>query len=338
MTMIDKKLFRTAVVIQEQLSRQRPAPEAIHLPEYSWNRVKQINRNIARARERGWHLAAQSLFGNLADAGRSLERELEEALRGLARRTQPRLPASVSAIYLDLRALESEFEEVEIDLKTHELVVTTDTIELDGVLLGAFQIRLTWTDIGDSSSPYRVVALDPHPSARRDDVTHPHVQDEQLCEGDGRAVIAAALAESRFQDFFLLVNRVLHTYGRGHAYVELDAWEGTPCADCGSCVDDDDRNYCIGCDSTLCDSCSLSCRGCDNSYCADCLRPCAGCGSDFCSNCLETCSVCRKDFCADCRENRMCTDCYQKLHPEEPENDSSDESPCEVACLAGQGG
>ena len=127
-----------------------PAPEAIHLPEYSWNRVKQINRNIARARERGWHLAAQSLFGDLADAGRSLERELEEALRGLARRTQPRLPASLSTIYLDLRALESEFEEVEIDLKTHELVVTTDTIELDGVLLGAFQIRLTWTDIGQT--------------------------------------------------------------------------------------------------------------------------------------------------------------------------------------------
>ena len=125
------------------------------------------------------------------------------------------LPASVSAIYLDLRALESEFEEVEIDLKTHELVVTTDAIELDGVLLGEFQIRLTWTDIGDSSPPYRVVALDPHPSARRDDVTHPHVQDEQLCEGEGRTAIAAALADSRFHDFFLLVNRLLHTYGRG---------------------------------------------------------------------------------------------------------------------------
>jgi hypothetical protein len=335
MTMLDKKLFRAAVVIQEQLSRRRPAQETIYLPEYYWNHVGRINRKIARARERRWHLAAQSLLADLADAGRSLQRELEEALRALARRTQPRLPASASAIYLDLRALKGEFEEVEIDLKTHELVVTTDTIELDGVLLGEFQIRLKWTDIGKISPPYWIVALDPHPSARRDDVTHPHVQDERLCEGEGHAAIAAALADSRFHDFFLLVNQSLHTYGRGQAYVELDNWAGTPCADCGTCVDDDDRCSCNGCGSTLCDSCSLSCQGCENSYCADCLRPCADCGGNFCSRCLETCSLRRKDFCKDCREDRSCTACYQKLHPEEPQNDSTDKFLCEAACLAG---
>ena len=337
MTMIDKKLFRAAVAIQEQVSRQGPAQVTIRLPEYYWNRVKQINRNIARARERGWHLAAQSLFGELADAGRSLGREVNEALGGLVRRTEPRLPASLSTIYLDLRALIHEFEEVEVDLHTHELAVTTDTIELDEVVLGAFQIRLKWSDIGQTAPPYRIVALDPHPAARRDDVTHPHVQDERLCEGDGHTAIDAALAGSRFHDFFLLVNRLLHTYGRGHAYIEIEDWDGTPCADCGTCIDDDERCCCNGCDSILCDSCSLSCHRCDSSFCAECLRPCEDCGNDFCSNCLETCSVCRKHFCADCRDDGMCADCYQKLHPKEPENDSSHESPCEVACLAGQG-
>ncbi len=147
MTMTDKKLFRAAVVIQKQLSRPRPVSEAVYLPEYSWNNLKRLQRSIARARERGWHLAAQSLRRDLAEACRSFQRELEEALRTLAKLSLPRPPASAAAIFLDLRALEDEFSEVEIDLKTHELVVTTEAIELDGVQLGEFQIRLDWSQI-----------------------------------------------------------------------------------------------------------------------------------------------------------------------------------------------
>jgi len=337
MTMTDRKLFRAAVVIQEQSSRQRPVSDAIYLPEYSWNHLQQLRRNITRARERGWHLAAQSLLGTLADAGRSMQRELETSLRTLATHMRPRLPANASAIYQDLRALQGEFDKVEIDPTTHELTVTTDTIELEGVFLGEFQIKLNWTDIGQTSHPYRVVALDPNPAARREDVTHPHVQDEQLCEGDGRAAIAAALAESRFYDFFLLVNQVLHTYGQGSAYVELEAWDGTPCADCGTSVSDDERYDCNGCDSTYCSSCSSSCEGCNNSYCTSCLQACADCGCEYCSGCLKTCSVCHKRFCKECQENRVCTTCYEELHPktEEPNNDSSTESPSETACLVG---
>jgi len=338
MTMSDRKLFRAAVVIQEQSSRPTPVPETINLPEYSWNHLQRLKHSIARARKRGWYLAAQSLCSDLADACRSLQRELENSLRGLSSRMKPRLPASASAVYLDLRALESEFGGVEIDLKKQELVVTTDTIELDGVLLGEFEIRLHWSQIHQSAQPYRVVALDPHPSARRDDVTHPHVQDEQLCEGEGRAAIAAALAEGRFYDFFLLVNQLLHTYGRGSAFVELSDWGATRCEDCGACIDDGDCYYCNGCNATLCESCSWNCPGCDNSYCSSCLRQCAACGRDFCCSCLVTCSVCRQQCCSDCHENRICTTCYEKLHPKEPENDSSDESPSEATCLAGQGG
>ena len=334
----DRKLFRAALAIQSQLPQQGPLPEDLCLPEQYWNQVKRLRRKIARARERGWHRAAESLFGGLADAWRSLQRELEEARCALARRTQPRHPTSASAIYLDLRALESEFDEIEIDLKTHELAVTTDAIELDGINLGEFQIRLHWTAIGDDWPPYRVVALHPHPAARNDNVTHPHVEDELLCEGEGRSAIAAAVAERRFYDFFLLVNQVLHTYGRGHAYLELANWDGVPCKDCGASVSDEDCCRCNGCDSALCDECSSSCQGCDNSHCSRCLRPCAACGRQFCSRCLETCSVCRKRFCKGCREGRTCNACYQKLHPKEPENGPSDEPPCEAACLVSQSG
>ena len=172
---------------------------------------------------------------------------------------------------------------MDIDLDEHELSVTTDRIVLEGVFLGPFEIRLDWQRSA-SSSPYRVVALDPNPAAKSDDITHPHVQDEQLCEGDGRTAIRAALAECRLYDFFLLVSQLLHTYGRGSAYVELGDWDGVPCEDCGDSVDEDDRYYCDRCDATLCGECSVSCHGCGDAFCSGCLGPCAACGCEYCSS------------------------------------------------------
>ena len=332
----DKELLRAAIAIHDHAHRQGPLPGTIHLPEYAWAQIQRLRRQINVAQERGWHLAASSLAAELAETCRSFHRQLETAFHDLPTRDLPRLRPNVSAIYQDLLALRNEFDEVEIDLKAHELTVTTDTIELEGVLLGNFQIRLDWTQTGLVSQPYRVVALDPHPASRRDDVTHPHVQDERLCEGDGRPAIAAALAEGRFYEFFLLVDQLLHNYGRGSAFVELEDWEGVPCSDCGTSLSDDERYYCHGCDSTLCESCSPSCQGCENTFCCGCLRECAACGYDFCSNCLESCTVCRKRVCESCREGRMCKSCYQELYPEESQDDLSDDFPGETACLAGQ--
>ena len=107
-----------------------------------------------------------------------------------------------------------EFEAVDIDLGEHELSVTTDRIVLEGINLGSFKIRLDWHLLGFSSA-YRVMALDPNPAAKNEDITHPHVQDGNLCEGEGRSAVQAALEECRLYDFFLLVSRLLHTYGRG---------------------------------------------------------------------------------------------------------------------------
>ena len=337
MSKLDKRLFRAAMAIHGQLSRQEPLPEAVYLPDYYWETASTLRRRIARARERGWHLAAQNLLGELADTCRHLQRATETATRGIAQHTLPRLPVSASAIYLDLVALQREFGGVDINLKQQELTVTTETIELEGILLGEFEIRLHWDRIGQGPQPYRIVALDPHPAARRDDVTHPHVQEELLCEGDGRPAIAAALSQSRLNDFFVLVNQILHTYGRGSAYVETDAWYGIPCDDCGASINEDDRYYCNACDSTLCESCSPSCQGCSNTYCSSCLRQCAACECDYCSSCLEVCPICRKRFCADCRQEGMCMTCYEKTHEEEPENDSFDDSPSEEVSLAGEG-
>ena len=306
------------------------------MPTYAWASIQGIQRQIDLARRRGWHGAAKRLTDDLVDAVANCHRQLETSLRGLeAAKRRPRHLVSAGDICRNLTALKNEFEALDIDLKAHELSVTTDTIALDDVLLGSFEIRLDWDDIGRIHQPYRVIALDPHPAAKSDEITHPHVQNESLCEGEGRLAIAAALAEGRLYDLFLLVSQVLHTYGQGSAYVELDHWDGIPCDDCGASLSDDDQYYCQSCDSTLCDSCSLCCCGCDNSFCASCLHQCVVCDQEYCSGCLETCPVCRKRFCNDCCKDKMCMTCYEKLHPKDSQDDVSDDSECEAACLAG---
>ena len=73
-----------------------------------------------------------------------------------------------------------------------EFWVTTEPIELEGIALGRFEIRFNWLTVADER-PYRVVALDPNPASRSADTTHPHVQYERLCEGDGARAIHQAL-------------------------------------------------------------------------------------------------------------------------------------------------
>jgi len=320
---ISKTALRAAVLIHEQLASSTRQDFPLYLPEYSWNNIQRLRRQIDLARQRGWHRAAKRLAENLASALDDCRHELENALRTLQSGLRERQAASASDIYRDILALHDEFEEVDIDLNEHEISVTTDRIVLEEINLGPFQIRLDWHHL-ERSPAYRVVALDPNPAAKSDDITHPHVQDEHLCEGEGRIAIQAAVTECRLCDFFVLVSQVLYTYGRGSAYVELNDWTGAPCEDCGATVDADERYYCQRCESMLCGSCSVSCQGCGESHCSGCLNQCAACGYDYCSSCLATCPVCRKRFCEDCREGSLCLSCHQEQRNEEQEHDASE--------------
>ena len=318
---INKTAMRAAMLIHEQLADGKRQDPSIHLPEYAWNNLQQIRRQIELARQHGWHAAASKLTEDVAGALEDCRRELDIAAQALQFRPTECQASSASDIYRDIMALYNEFEEVEIDLKEHELSVTTDRIVLEDYYLGHFQIRLNWRRLG-SPQPYRVVALDPHPAAKSEDITHPHVQDEQLCEGEGRSAIRAAQAECRLFDFFVLISQVLHTYGRGSAYVELDNWFGRPCEGCGASVEDDDRYYCHRCEATLCSSCSWTCQDCGESCCSECIGTCAACSTEYCSSCLETCPKCHKPFCDDCREEGgLCKSCHDKQRQEEKKDD-----------------
>ena len=74
-----------------------------------------------------------------------------------------------------------------------------------------------------------MIALIPIPAAPNEEVTHPHVSAQKLCAGEGQAAIEAALTSGRIADFFMLVDRVLHTYTEGSAFIELNAL-GKACA------------------------------------------------------------------------------------------------------------
>ena len=233
MPAIDKSALRAAVLIHEHLATPCPPRRPIHLSDYHWNEAQRLVRQIEQAHHRGWRRAAESLNTDLARMLENFQRELGWAVEGLKAHKAPPQIAAVADMYHDILALDDEFDRVEIDVKEHVLRVTTDRIVLDDVRLGRFEICLDWRDLG-KPSPYRVVALDPNPAATDSDVTHPHVRNEALCEGEGIRPIAAALAEGRLLDFFQLVSQILHNYGRGSAYVELDDWDGESCRTAGA--------------------------------------------------------------------------------------------------------
>ncbi len=123
---INKTALRAAVLIHEQLASGPRQDSRIYLPEYSWNNIQQLRRQIDRARQRGWHRAARRLTEDLTGGLDECRCQLENAIRVLQSHPPKRQVSSASDIYRDILALYDEFEEVEIDLGEHTLPVQRD--------------------------------------------------------------------------------------------------------------------------------------------------------------------------------------------------------------------
>ena len=301
----DKELWQVATIFHDRLQRGHRA-DADRLPTQQWLELQDLHRQQARARHRGWHGAARRLTPDLNFAVEALQRRLAELADEPPRTGSP--PASATEIYQDLVALSADFSDVHADFEQSEFCVTTGPIELAEVWLGPFEMRLNWERC-DQPPAYRVVALEANPACQNDHVTHPHVSDETVCEGEGRVAIGQALRSGRLGDFFLLVSQLLHTYAPGRAYVELSDWFGMPCSDCGNSVGEDDRSYCHRCDELLCEMCVNCCAGCDEACCSGCASRCASCDERFCSTCLGPCAACQADVCENCSLNDHCPKC-----------------------------
>jgi hypothetical protein len=235
MSTYNKRVLRAASCVCQVLATSATLSGAIALPHSQWRNVLDTARSMQLAHHRGWQHAVrrrqEQLLGELGYLQQSLSWLLDQLQEAIPQKIVP----LAGEIYRDLMALADAFEDVQCDVEEHMISITTEAVILDGIDLGRFQIRLDWEQILQPQ-PYKVVALDPHPAESNASVTHPHVSEEILCEGDGRQALRAALAAGRLLDFFTMVDRLLCTYAPGRGYVELDHWEGLACHDCGSVV------------------------------------------------------------------------------------------------------
>jgi hypothetical protein len=319
MATINKALIRLAAAIHTQLAGRPTNEPLIEMPVRAWERCTDLVRQVRRAQLRGWSLAANALSKDLECSMPSVLTEVTALHQRLTYRAGRKHLVTASDVYRDLITLGEEFEDLDYDAKLCRLSITTESIVLEGVYLGPFEIQLQWARVNSGGEPaYRVIAKDPHPAESRENVTHPHVMDEILCEGDGKHGIRRALSEGRLLDFFTLVSGVLQTYNAESPFVELALWSGSSCSDCGALVDEDYSYSCQKCGDSICGECETVCGGCDDSCCSSCIGMCSACEESFCRRCLKPCEGCHRHVCSGCLdEQERCTKC----HEDESENE-----------------
>jgi hypothetical protein len=229
--MNDKELVRVADAIQNALLQSRKSRYArcaaqLSLFAGTMQKVIQDSRRLATALSRDWFAAAEH-------ACKTINTQLGEIpflvsnLQSLLDRRHREVP-HLSGIAAELWALQQEFDDVEFHGEENALCVVTEPITLEDVYLGRFRIALYLGSLCElyQRVPYFVLAIDPHPAATDDAVTHPHVSNDVLCEGDGTAAIRAALETGRLVDFFTMVRSILTTYNPDSPYVVFVADKG----------------------------------------------------------------------------------------------------------------
>ena len=320
---------RAASKIREHLLEAAGARLLDPLPQMRWSALARLFDRWQLARGAGWIAASRHVARDLEFHLRRLVSELEEIHQQLPRQVQPERVAAPGSIAGDLGALTDEFEAVEFELKARWVAVNTPPIVLEDVYLGPFQIVLRWEQIGNGT-PYEVIALDAQPAEGQSDVTHPHVRENRLCEGEGSTAIRAALAEGRLLDFFLLVRQILQTYNGGSAYVSLEDWtDSRLCSDCGGRAPVDDSSSCERCGECVCNDCSGYCHDCGRTLCSECSSACAGCEHYFCQGCLTAAPGQNVFHCESCLT-------AIKGEPADEEEERSDAAPAADAVCLGE--
>ncbi|MFA9479829.1 hypothetical protein ACERK3_16215 [Phycisphaerales bacterium AB-hyl4] len=334
-----RQRWRAAQRIIEQLTvlhhrRQHELDERLAYAGQRLDGLRSLSRKLARARQHGLHGARRRVQQQLPVTVNELMHLLGDVSSVLSRSAAPPPIPTVRQLLDALEQLDDEFGELTLDDKCRYISVTTEPIALEGVELGRFEIRLYLDDLSSLSGPrpYEVLALDPNPPAGEDHVTHPHVSDNHLCEGEGASAIRFALERGALGEFFLLVHAALNTYNAESPYVSLDAWHGVACADCGDRIDSDDAYACHRCGDELCGSCAGRCECCDEAFCPNCGGTCAQCHEPACEKCLTTCPGCWRSICADCLEHDdLCPACRAEQDDEELPDEEQDPLPAEGA-------
>jgi len=333
MELSDRELVRIAGSICTQLAmlktrRYGRIAEEISRVLISLDELHSIQQRLIICSQRGWHAAARSVQAQtlrIVTHLPAMANELKWSLESSVAESP-----SLGEVCDELRQLDEEFGSLRHNGEGGFISVTTDAIELEGIYLGEFQLRLNIENISQAKLPsaLAVVAIDPHPAASNRHVTHPHVSDEQLCSGDGRTAMQAALAGGRLCDFFMLARGVLENYNPDSPFVPLADWEGIICSDCGYSMSEDAVHCCTACGRDFCDECMSFCRRCDESVCQSCIEDCPACEESCCPECMTDCPTCGRRVCKVCLKENNCL-CVQEA--KEKTNEPGSEEPAGVA-------
>jgi len=322
-----KKLARMANRIRENLI-QLKLGRYMELNRQLTNTTGQLqrltteSRKMAASVKRGWLYAAQRCCRNVDNLLGEVIYALPK-VRPLIEKPQKEI-LTLQVLVNELDALENEFGDIEFDASKNTISVVTEPITLEDVYLGSFKIQLELNKLDQlyNNSPYLVIALEPNPASTDDGITHPHVNSNKLCEGEGSAAIKTSLEEGRIFDFFTIVRSILNTYSPDSPYVALDDWCGTTCYDCGRTVNSEDIYYCDHCEHDYCDECSTYCRHCEETVCLGCSDQCSYCEEMLCRSCVSECEECGEMFCKSCLEDDLCPNCREDKENENEEQES----------------
>jgi len=315
---INRLFMRVALEIQEHLEHSLTTPIELTLPAAHWHRSEALLQLSQRASQAGFALASRRSRRELRSTLCQLRQELLAAEDRITESLLVSIRTSATEIYFDLLALQREFDNVKVDRPNNTLTVTTEPLELEDIYLGPFEISLKWQHPAQRVPLYyRVIAKDPHPSSSDPGITHPHVQHQSVCEGDGSAAITSALQQGRLLDFFTIVANLLRTYNASSPYVSLSSWNGVDCADCGVLASGDDSYRCDECETAICIACNRECTDWHRAMCSECVSSCTGCDESHCDSCLKTCRACNDEYCNNCLEEEMCRGCHDDNEHEE---------------------
>ena len=325
----DKTLIKIAQLIREKihllrLHRYGEVKRLVYVLGDGLKQLQRVHKLLEDGLNRNWTFAATKLTGRIESQLRDLPHSIEETQRMITS-TKLDIP-SLKQIVAELMQLQDEFPQVECDYHEQTISTVSEPIELEGIHLGEFEIKLDLAKFNQmqDSSAFRIIALEPHPAAGNDIVTHPHVSDEYLCAGDAAVPMLAALSNGRICDAFLLIKSVLENYNPSSPYVSLSDWYGITCNDCGYTTNEEDSYYCESCGSTTCDECYSYCNCCEITRCRGCLSECPACEDLTCQSCLSPCAQCEKSVCTSCLDENLCPSCKEEMENSVYENETNE--------------
>lgn len=310
MPRFDRHLWRLAGRLENRIARLHSRTVNVSLDHQEWQRIERLAARMNDIADRPWRVASDHVCWQLLTGLQRLRSGLGTIFQGLPEGGRFLRPPKQKLIYEELVAARDEFDDFVVDLRRQTLSVMTSEVELEGIYLGRFRILLDLQTLSESVN-YSVTAESPNRAAARSDVTHPHVMDDRLCEGDAKAPLSSALRTGRFCDFFQIIEQTLHSYNPDSAYASLAEWnDHTTCHSCGDRIPEYEGHYCDQCEADTCEDCCTSCGHCHGSACDLCIEKCSTCDDGFCSTCLEACPRCSTSVCPDCLTDSLCKECH----------------------------